>query len=185
MRAPLLTGSAVAAALALVALGSPGAGAAEPVTVAGGAFAPAAAAPGPTALSFAPDLVPLGAGARVLAVAEGGRTRLTLSVRGLAPDHDYPAHVHTRSCGSAPADSGPHYQDRVDPVQPSTDPAYANDRNELHLLLHTDADGNGEATAEVAWTFRPGGANSLVLHAGPDAAGHAPTDRVGCVNAAF
>ncbi|MFE9423343.1 superoxide dismutase family protein [Kitasatospora sp. NPDC006697] len=185
MRAALFTGSALAAALALVALGAPGAGAAGPLTLAGGSFAPATDLPAPTAVTFAPDLVPAGAGARVLAVARDGGTRVTLEVRGLLPHHEYPAHVHTRACGTAPGDSGPHYQDRVDPVQPSTDPAYANDRNEVHLLLRTDAHGDGAASAEVGWTFRPGGAHSLVLHAGPDAGGHPAVERVGCVNADF
>ncbi|WP_405017449.1 superoxide dismutase family protein [Kitasatospora sp. NBC_00070] len=138
-----------------------------------------------TAVSFDPEAVPYGATTRIVVHRTPGRTTVAMTVDGLTPDHHYPAHVHTRGCGTVPADAGPHYQDRPDPVQPSTDPAYANDRNELWLTLHTDATGHASASSTVEWEFRDGGAGSVVLHAGPDDHGHAPTQRVGCVNVAF
>ncbi|WP_035849153.1 superoxide dismutase family protein [Kitasatospora azatica] len=185
MRAPLLAGSSFTAALALVALSAPGAGAAGPFTVVSERFAPASAFVPPAAVSFAPDLVPYGSTLRAVVLQVDGHTRVRLTATGLAPGHSFPAHVHTRACDAVPTASGPHYQDRVDPVQPSTDPGYANERNELHLLLSTDQDGNGEAVADVDWTFRPGEANSVVLHAGSAAGQHAAGERVACLNVPF
>ncbi|MER5864654.1 superoxide dismutase family protein [Kitasatospora sp. NPDC002040] len=138
-----------------------------------------------TAVSFAPDAVPYGAGVRVVVQRAEGRTTVSMTVDGLTPDHLYPVHAHARACGTAPADSGLHYQDRPDPVQPSTDPAYANDRNEVRLTLATDRQGHAAASTTVDWEFRAGEAGSLVLHAGADGQGHALAQRVGCVNVDF
>ncbi|MFI6443499.1 superoxide dismutase family protein [Kitasatospora sp. NPDC050543] len=153
------------------------------------AFVPSAA------VSHAQDLVPYGAHVRVVVERAAGRTAVALTVSGLAPGHEFPAHVHTGACGADPAASGPHYQDVPDPVQPSTDPAYANERNELRLTLRTDGAGADAANASVAWAVRAGEARSIVLHAGhpggalPDAAGAAgavrASDRVACVNVPF
>ncbi|MFI6157369.1 superoxide dismutase family protein [Kitasatospora sp. NPDC051170] len=168
-----------AAALLPLALLAP---AASPVSVVEADFDPATAFVPPAAISYAQDLVPYGSHARIVTDRSApGRTRLTLTVRGLAADHTFPVHLHTGTCGAEPASSGPHYQDAVDPVQPSTDPAYANERNELRLVLRTDATGEGAASATVAWQPRPGEARSLVLHAGTPAGRHAAGDRVACV----
>ncbi|MGA5823594.1 superoxide dismutase family protein [Kitasatospora sp. NPDC094028] len=173
MTAPL------AAALLPLALLAP---AASPVSVVEADFDPATAFVPPAAISYAQDLVPYGSHARVVTDrSTPGRTVLTLTATGLAPGHEFPVHLHTGTCGADPAASGPHYQDAVDPVQPSTDPAYANARNELRMVLRTDAHGDGTASAAVAWQPRPGGARSLVLHAGTPAGPHAAGDRVGCV----
>ncbi|MFE4976871.1 superoxide dismutase family protein [Kitasatospora sp. NPDC056651] len=169
----------LAAALLPLALLAP---AASPVSVVEADFDPATAFVPPTAISYASDLVPYGSHARIVTDrAVPGRTVLTLTASGLAPGHEFPAHLHTRDCGADPASSGPHYQDRVDPVQPSTDPAYANERNELRLVLRTDGRGAGSATTAVDWQPRPGEARSLVLHAGTPAGPHAAGDRVACV----
>lgn len=145
-------------------------------------FDPASAFVPPTAISHAADLVPYGSHVRVVVDRSvPGRTLLTLTTAGLAPDHEFPAHLHTGTCGSDPAASGPHYQHVADPVQPSTDPAYANDRNELRLTLRTDGRGTGAAAASVAWHPRPGEARSVVLHAGTPAGRHAAGDRAACV----
>lgn len=138
-----------------------------------------------TAVSFAPHAVPYGAGVRVVVHRADGHTMVSMEVDGLMPDHVYPVHAHTGACGTAPADSGPHYQDRRDPVQPSTDPAYVNDRNEVRLTLRTDRLGNAAASTTVPWEFRPGEAGSMVLHAGQDGHGHAAAQRVGCVGVEF
>ena len=119
-----------------------------------------------------------GAVARVHAVeTPSGRTVVTVVVDGFTPDRAFGAHVHTRPCGATGAAAGPHYQDRVDPVTPSVDPAYANPANEIWLDLHTDAAGHGEASASVAWVFKkdaahPSGASSIVFHRDHTAAGH-------------
>ncbi|MFJ9772029.1 superoxide dismutase family protein [Kitasatospora sp. NPDC101157] len=171
-----------AAALLPLALLAP---AASPVSVTDTAFDPATAFVRPTAISYAEDLVPYGSHARIVTDRSvPGRTVLTLTVAGLAPGHEFPVHLHTGDCGADPAASGPHYQDVVDPVQPSTDPAYANDRNELRLVLRTDGRGAGTARAAVGWQPRPGEGRSLVLHAGTPAGPHAAGDRVACVRLA-
>ncbi|MEU9045791.1 MULTISPECIES: superoxide dismutase family protein [unclassified Kitasatospora] len=176
MTAPL------AAALLPLALLAP---AASPVSVVEADFDPATAFVPPAAISYADDLVPYGSHARVVTDRSlPGRTVLTLTVSGLAPDHEFPAHLHTGSCGAAPASSGPHYQDVADPMQPSTDPAFANARNELRLVLRTDGSGEGTATTAVDWQPRQGEARSLVLHAGTPAGPHAAGDRVACVKLA-
>ncbi|MFC5667756.1 superoxide dismutase family protein [Kitasatospora misakiensis] len=170
----------LAAALLPFALLAP---AASPVSVTEADFDPATAFVPPTAISHAPDLVPFGSHVRVIVDRSvPGRTILTMSLAGVAADHDFPVHLHTGPCGADPAASGPHYQDVVDPVSPSTDPAYANDLNELRLALRTDGRGEGTAATSVAWRPRPGEARSLVLHAGSPAGAHRAADRVACVN---
>ncbi len=118
---------------------------------------------GDAAITYRPDLVPEGARATVLGLPMAGTTVL-LSVRGLVPDRHYGAHVHTKPCGPAPADSGPHYQDQVDPVQPSTDPAYANPDNEIWLDFRTDAHGAAFTSSTVDWTFGERRGASVVIH---------------------
>ncbi|MGW2254003.1 superoxide dismutase family protein [Kitasatospora sp. NPDC001660] len=168
-----------ASALLPLALLAP---AASPVSVIEADFDPASAFVPPSAISYASDLVPYGSHATVVTDRSApGRTVLTLTVAGLAPGHEFPVHLHTGTCGADPAASGPHYQHAVDPVQPSTDPAFANDRNELRLVLRTDERGGGSTSAAVDWQARPGEARSLVLHAGTPAGPHAAGDRVACV----
>ncbi|MDA2805575.1 superoxide dismutase family protein [Nocardiopsis suaedae] len=115
-----------------------------------------------------------------------GGTEFSLRVVGLMPDRDYGAHMHTGACGEKPGDSGPHYQDEKDPEQPSTDPKYANDDNEVWLDFTTDSDGNADSDADVDWAPRPGEMKSLVIHdehtkTGEGEAGSAG-DRLACVN---
>ncbi|MEV7926223.1 superoxide dismutase family protein [Kitasatospora sp. NPDC088779] len=182
LAAALLPLALLAPAAASPAPVTPRAPIASPVSVVEAAFDPATAFVPPTAVSYADDLVPYGAHTRIVTDrSTAGRTVLTMTVTGLAPDHEFPVHLHTGSCGADPASSGPHYQDAVDPVQPSTDPAYANGRNELRLALRTDAHGEGTATASVPWQPRPGEARSLVMHAGTPAGPHAAGDRAACV----
>ncbi|WP_051811688.1 hypothetical protein [Kitasatospora sp. MBT63] len=154
-------------------------------TVVDADFDPASAFVPPVAISYARDLVPYGAHARVTVERGAGRTVVTVELAGVAPGHRFPAHVHTGRCGADPAASGPHYQDRTDPVQPSTDPAYANDRNEARATVRTDAAGSGRAVTAVPWAFRADAAHSLVLHAGDPAGTHPAAERVACVNVDF
>jgi superoxide dismutase, Cu-Zn family len=113
--------------------------------------------------TYRPDLVPEGARATVLGLPMAGTT-VVLSVRGLVPHRHYGAHVHTKPCGPAPADSGPHYQDQVDPVHPSTDPAYANPDNEIWLDFGTDAHGAAVTSSTVDWAFGERRGASVVIH---------------------
>jgi Cu-Zn family superoxide dismutase len=135
--------------------------------------------------------VPSGAQARIAAVYNSsGDSIVMLHVKGLAPDTAYGAHAHVNSCGATGAAAGPHYQHIPDPHTPSTNPAYANPRNEIWLDFETDAEGNGDAKAKLGWQFspdrRPG---SIIIHAerthtGPDDSGTAGS-RLACLTVDF
>ena len=58
----------------------------------------------------------------------------------------------------------PHYQDRIDPVTPSVDPAYANAKNEIWLDFLTNAEGNASVESSVDWKARGGEAQSIIIH---------------------
>ncbi|MFD8500736.1 superoxide dismutase family protein [Amycolatopsis sp. NPDC059657] len=150
---------------------------------------PAAAGTQPAAITYDTKRVPVGATLGTSASVEGGSTTVTLTVTGLLPNTAYGSHVHTKSCGAKPADSGPHYQSQKDPVSPSIDPAYANRDNEIWLDFTTDAKGAANSSAKVKWEFRQGEANSIVVHAThthtePGKAGTAG-DRLACLTHTF
>ncbi|CAJ65124.1 MULTISPECIES: superoxide dismutase family protein [Frankia] len=131
----------------------------------------------PTAVTYDAHLVPPGTTAVALAV-RGKRTVVGLIVQGLAPNHQFGAHVHQKACGATGTAAGAHYQNVPDPVQPSVNPRYANASNEVWLDFTTDDRGTGSAFAAVAWDFRAGGAHSIILHehhtdSSPGAAGTA------------
>ncbi|MDX8144497.1 superoxide dismutase [Lentzea sp. BCCO 10_0061] len=134
--------------------------------------------------------VPAGAKVTVVGVpAVRGGTTVLLVLNGLQPHRAYGAHVHVRKCGAAPADSGPHFQNIADPVQPSVDPAYANPRNEIWLDVHTDGNGFAHTESSVDWQFTERHAQSVVLHnehthTKPGEAGTAGP-RLACVNVEF
>ncbi|WP_431773242.1 superoxide dismutase family protein [Streptomyces cucumeris] len=116
-------------------------------------------------------------------------TFVFISLRGLAPGHHFGIHVHTKPCGTKPDSSGPHYQNKRDPKQPSTNPTYANPRNEVWLDLTTNKAGKGWAKSWVKWHFRPDEARSVVIHEHATStkqgkAGMAG-DRLACVNVPF
>ncbi|MEU2391009.1 superoxide dismutase family protein [Streptomyces sp. NPDC007369] len=177
----------IAASLALTAgvgVPSPGEGA---VTVAG-AFR-AADDTGYGAVTYAPGTVPLGSRIRVTErIGEHG-TWIELRLEGVKADRTFGAHVHAKPCGADPADAGAHYQDAVDPVQPSVDPVYANPRNEAWLDLTTDAHGHGSSQTSVGWRIRAGEAASVVVHEHATAtmAGHAGSagPRLACLTVPF
>ena len=120
---------------------------------------------------------------------DGKGMKIEVAVRGATPEYTYGMHVHTRPCGALPDSSGPHYQNRKDPKQPSTDTRFANPRNEVWLDFTSDKHGNGSAAAKQKWTFRKGEARSVVLHEHATSAhnGKAGTagDRLACVTVPF
>ncbi len=137
-----------------------------PLTVAEGVLAPPGQ--GGTALTYNPALAPQGARMTVQVGAGGATTTVRLAVEGLLPDRGYAAHAHAAPCGPTGDAAGPHFQDRVDPAagpgRPSTDPAYANPRNEVWLDLRTDGTGSGAATAEVPFVLGARAPASVVVH---------------------
>ncbi|EIF00988.1 superoxide dismutase family protein [Saccharomonospora glauca] len=141
------------------------------------------------AVTYDPDLVPVGSLVGVATVTEEEGMVTELKVRGLVPDREYGAHVHVNPCGATGDDAGPHYQHVRDPKQPSTDPAYANPENEIWLDFTTDAQGAGEARSEVAWSFGDRRPASVVIHEHrtSTAEGKAGTAgaRLACVDVSF
>jgi superoxide dismutase, Cu-Zn family len=120
--------------------------------------------PGAQAITYDQAKVPVGSSAMVIHFSTGRSTVVALFVHGLVPHRHYGAHVHVNQCGPLPADSGPHFQNVPDPVQPSVDPAYANPHNEVWLDFTTDAWGSALAISTVSWTFQGRPAGSVVIH---------------------
>ncbi|MEO3810823.1 superoxide dismutase family protein [Sphaerisporangium sp. B11E5] len=134
------------------------------IVLAVGRFEPYAQ--GREAITYDQKLVPVNAAAAVAYVpGADGRMQVMLRTRGLVPNRQYGAHAHTNQCGARGDDAGPHYQHMKDPKSPSTDPKYANPRNEIWLDFTTDAQGNGVAKAVQAWRFTDRQAKSVVIHA--------------------
>ena len=152
----------------------------------------AAAADGSGAVTYNPAVAPVGALLSVAVDDDGdGGTTVTLDVEGLLPDRGYAAHAHAKPCGATATDAGPHFQNTVDPAagpgRLSTDPDYANPENEVWLDLHTDADGDGHAEADVPFAFVENRSpRSVVIHEAETTAtdaGHAGTagGRAACI----
>lgn len=143
---------------------------------------------GAAAVTYDESQVPAGARAKVLSTPLGnGQTKITTVLTGLQPDREYGAHVHTKPCGETGKAAGPHFQQEVDPVQPSVDPAYANPANEVWLDFRTNSAGTAVSHAVGDWQFRGRMANSFVIHeehthTAPGEAGEAGA-RLACLNA--
>jgi superoxide dismutase, Cu-Zn family len=153
------------------------------VTAAWGTFG--SYTPGTTAVTYTPSLVPFNAKATSLSVTGPHGTATTLIVYGFLPNREYGAHVHTNPCGPNPTDAGPHYQNVVDPVQPSTDPTYTNPHNEIWLDLHTDPHGNALALSTVPWPFTDRHPHSILLHDHHTHPDGTAGPRLACLNVTF
>ncbi|MFE2676057.1 superoxide dismutase family protein [Streptomyces hygroscopicus] len=171
-------------------------------------FQPASQAKGAGAVTYDKSLVPTSASVFIAEARVGGKgmehhegasggaqhgkhggTFVFLSLRGVAADHHFGIHVHTKPCGAKPDEAGPHYQNTKDPKQPSTNPKYANPHNEVWLDLTTNSAGKGYSKAWVKWHFRSGQARSVVIHKHATGttsgkAGEAGA-RVACINVPF
>ena len=150
----------------------------------------AAPTPSSTADTYNPALAPIGARVTANMDPSGETTNAQLAVSGMLPNRGYAVHAHTNACGDNPASAGPHYQNRVDPAAtpqaPSTNPEYANPRNEVWLDVRTDATGAGTARTTVPFVFTDRGPGSIVVHEAEQTAtapGHAGTAgaRIACV----
>jgi superoxide dismutase, Cu-Zn family len=146
-----------------------------------------------TAETYNPVLAPVGARVSATLTPSGNSTTAELTVTGMLPNRGYAAHAHTNVCGQTGVAAGPHYQNQIDPAatpqKPSTDPHYANPRNEVWLDLRTDATGSGTARTTVPFVFGDRGPGSIVVHEGmetemaPGKAGQAGA-RIACVTLA-
>jgi superoxide dismutase, Cu-Zn family len=141
------------------------------------------------AYSYNAAFVPVGSSARVQAVSTAsGKTIVTLHVWGLVPNREYGAHAHKLACGSDPAAASGHFQYVVGGA---SDPAFANEDNEIWLDFTTDEFGNGSAQTVLDWQFPADRrAQSVVLHdhhtdhGTPGTAGTAGP-RYGCLTVGF
>ncbi len=136
-------------------------------------------ADGVRAVTYDPQAIPVGSSVSVEIEPRGSGVKVELDVDGVQANRSFGAHVHEKACGASGDDAGPHYQDQKDPNTPSTDPAYANDRNEVWLDFTTDAKGDGEAESTQQWTFRPGEGRSVVIHEKPTATHHGEAGTAG------
>lgn len=147
--------------------------------------------PGPlsNAVTYDPVIAPVGALLRVALNTSNKSTTATLDVSGLLPNRGYAVHLHDKPCGLTGAAAGPHFQHQIDPAAtpdtPSTDPEFANPRNEIWLDIRTDATGSGTSDTEVPFVFTDRVPASVVVHeqmvtaTDPGKAGQAG-DRVAC-----
>ncbi|MGH3786059.1 MAG: superoxide dismutase [Pseudonocardiaceae bacterium] len=126
--------------------------------------------PTPTsmAVTYNPVLAPAGAQLMTTMTPSGGSTTAELVVSGMQPNRGYAVHAHTNTCGDDPDSVGPRYQNRIDPdatpQAPSTDPEYANPRNELWLDMRTNIVGSGTSRTTVPFTFADREPGSIVVH---------------------
>lgn len=147
--------------------------AADTVTLHGqGTLAPAIRSS--TADTYNPALAPAGARLSATLTPSGETTTVELIASGMLPNRSYAAHAHTNVCGDTGAAAGPHYQNRIDPAatpqKPSSNPEFANPRNEVWLELHTDATGAGTARTTVPFVLTDRGPGSIVVHEAMDTA---------------
>ncbi|RNL84395.1 superoxide dismutase family protein [Halostreptopolyspora alba] len=142
------------------------------------------------AITYDEQAVPPRATVEVSITGDEGGSVYSLAVTGLETDREFGSHLHTQPCGEDPGDSGPHYQDEVDPEadsdNPSTNPEYANPENEVWLDFTTDENGEAEQETRVDWTPREDEANSIVIHdehtSEQEGTAGAAGDRLACVN---
>ena len=140
---------------------------ADAVTLHGeGALAPATRSS--TADTYNPALAPAGARLSTTMTPSGDTTTVELTVSGMLPNRGYAVHAHTNVCGETGAAAGPHYQNRIDPAatpqKPSSNPDFANPRNEVWLDVRTDTTGSGTARTTVPFVFADRGPGSIVVH---------------------
>ena len=131
----------------------------------------AAPNPGAEAVTYNPALVPEGASilASIMPAGSGyTQTTANLSVAGLLPNRAYVVRAHTQACGATAEQAGPPYQDRMDPAATpqgsSTNPQYANPRNEIWLDVRTDSDGSASSGTTVPFTFTNRAPASVVVY---------------------
>ena len=130
-------------AVAAMAIGVTGTVAAGETLVTQGEFA-----------AFATSSDPAFTGHATMVRTADGKTIVSVSVRGLAPNTTYGSHVHAFPCAENFA--GGHYKhDLTGPASPP---------NEIWPAFSTNGGGVGNGKATAAWVARPE-ARSVVIHA--------------------
>lgn len=119
------------------------------------------------AISYDPDLAPIGAAmtATVIPTSEGSMAELT--VFGLLPNRSYVAYAYTKTCGVTADAAGRRFQYHPDPAmsaQGSTNHAYANRTNEYRLEVRTDVAGAGDSRTTVPFALSDPTPGSFVVH---------------------
>jgi Cu-Zn family superoxide dismutase len=143
------------------------------------------------AITYNPGLAPVGAAlTAALIPSSDGSTTAELTVSGLLPNRGYAVHAHTKACGATGAAAGPHFQNHEDPAAtpqaPSTNPEYANPRNEIWLDVRTDTAGAGTSRTTVPFVLTDRVPGSIIVHeamqtaTGPGEAGQAGA-RIACL----
>ncbi len=121
-----------------------------------------------SAVTYNPALAPAGGQMKATLTPSGDSTEADLTVSGLAPNRGFSVIAHVNTCGGVPGGEGPHFQHNIDPAatddKPSTNPGYANPRNEIWLDVKTDASGSGSVHTTVPFLFTDRGPSSLVVH---------------------
>ncbi|MGH3769786.1 MAG: superoxide dismutase [Pseudonocardiaceae bacterium] len=149
--------------------------------------------PNPTskATTYNPGLAPVGATITAALISSSeGSTTAEFTASGLLPDRGYAVHAHTTACGATGEAAGPHFQNRLDPAatpqEASSNPEFANPRNEIWLDMHTDAAGAGTSRTTVPFVLTDRVPGSIVVHeatrtaTGPGQAGKAGA-RIACL----
>jgi superoxide dismutase, Cu-Zn family len=120
------------------------------------------------AITYDPDLAPIGAAmtATIIPTSEGSSAQLT--VLGLLPNRSYAVAAYNNRCGPTASAAGARFQNHPDfaatPSAPSTNPRYANPDNEIWLVVRTDASGTGTAATTVPFVLTDRVPGSIVVH---------------------
>jgi Cu-Zn family superoxide dismutase len=121
------------------------------------------------AITYNPDLAPIGAAltATIIPTSEGSTAQLT--VLGLLPDRGYTVYAYEKACGPTANAAGARFQNRRDPAAtssaPSTHPQYANPDNEIWLDVRTDDAGTGTSAATLPFVLTDRAPGSLMIYA--------------------
>lgn len=122
------------------------------------------------AITYDPDLAPIGAAmtATIIPTSEGSTAQLT--VLGLLPDRGYAVYAYNKACGPTAGSAGTRFQNHLDPAAtpstPSTDPRYTNPDNEIWLDLRTDDDGTGTSATNIPFVLTDRVPRAFVVHDG-------------------
>jgi Cu-Zn family superoxide dismutase len=120
------------------------------------------------AITYDPDLAPIGAAmtATIIPTSEGSTAQLT--VLGLLPDRGYAVYAYNKACGPTAGSAGTRFQNHLDPAAtssgPSTDPRYANPDNEIWLDVRTDDAGTGTSATTIPFILTDRVPHSIVVH---------------------